>query len=108
MIRYDAIFEKKGAMVYISHLDLMTLFRRAMRRADLPYVLTRGFTPRVKISIPRALKLGRASDKEEMSLWLSGDRDEKEIAEAINRQLPEGIRILEILKSNEKERTIKK
>ncbi|GAG09244.1 unnamed protein product, partial [marine sediment metagenome] len=69
-IRYNATFEKKGSMVYISHLDLMTLFRRAIRRANLPFVLTKGFTPRVKISMPKALKVGSESTSEEMSFWL--------------------------------------
>ena len=95
-VRYDAIFEKKGDMVYISHLDLMTVFRRAIRRSDIPFVLTEGFTPRVRISIPRALKLGVESENEEMGLWLKDAMKEKDIMDAVNRQLPEGIMIKEI------------
>jgi len=83
-------------MVYISHLDLMMLFRRAIRRAELPFVLTRGFTSRVKISMPRALKLGSQSDREEMSFWLTEEMDGEALVEAINRELPEGVRILEV------------
>lgn len=45
-------------MKYISHLDLMRLFTRAMRRADLPLKMTEGFNPHPKFSIQRALKLG--------------------------------------------------
>ena len=86
-------------MVYISHLDLMTLFRRAIRRANLPFVLTKGFTPRVKISMPKALKVGKRSASEEMSFWLAEDKGPEELAEGINEQLPEGIRILEIVNS---------
>lgn len=85
-------------MVYISHLDLMTLFRRAVRRADLPFVLSEGFTPRVRISMPMALKLGRESEAEEMALWLSGEMPPEEIQNAINRELPEGIRIRAVSK----------
>jgi radical SAM-linked protein len=96
-IKYNATFEKKGSMVYISHLDLMTLFRRAIRRAGLEFVLTRGFTPRVKISMPKALKVGKESNSEEMSFWLTEDKDPEELAEAINEQLPEGVRILEVV-----------
>ncbi|HPN72615.1 MAG TPA: DUF2344 domain-containing protein, partial [Candidatus Omnitrophota bacterium] len=44
LTRYNAVFCKKGDMVYISHLDLMTLFRRAIRRAGLPFFLTGGFS----------------------------------------------------------------
>ena len=96
VIRYNAIFQKNGDMVYISHLDLMTLFRRAIRRADLPFVLTGGFTSRVKISMPQALKLGKESDREEMSFWLTEEMDGEKLVDAINRELPDGVRVLEI------------
>jgi radical SAM-linked protein len=94
--RYDTVFSKKGDMVFISHLDLMNLFRRAMRRADLPIVLTGGFTPRVKISMPKALGLGKESDSEEMSLWLAQDMEPAAVMDAMNSQMPEGVRILEV------------
>jgi radical SAM-linked protein len=97
-IRYDTVFHKKGDMVYISHLDLMTLFRRAMRRAGLPFVLTEGFSPRVKISMPKALKLGVESDSEEMSLWLASDMPVEDVKKAINENLPEGVNIFEVFK----------
>ncbi|HNX91153.1 MAG TPA: TIGR03936 family radical SAM-associated protein, partial [Candidatus Omnitrophota bacterium] len=69
--KYRLNFYKKGDMVYISHLDLMSLFRRAIRRARLPFVLTQGFTPLVRISMPVALKLGKESEKEELTVWFS-------------------------------------
>jgi len=94
--RYEAVFEKSGDMVFISHLDLMTLFRRAIRRADLPFVLTEGFTPRVRISVPAALKLGRESRDEKMSLWLERDMDAGEVKRSINEQLPAGVRIIKM------------
>jgi radical SAM-linked protein len=97
-VKYDAIYSKTGESVFISHLDVMSLFRRAMRRADLPFVLTKGFTPRVRISIPQALKLGRESSREEMSLWLVEELDPEVLTERINKELPEGIRILELKK----------
>ena len=85
-VRYDATFRKKGSMIYISHLNLMTLFRRAMRRADLPFVLTEGFTPRV----------GLESDSEEMSFWLDEEREPEEILGTLNGEMPEGVEILKI------------
>jgi radical SAM-linked protein len=95
-VKYHATFSKKGDIVYISHLDLMSVFRRALRRSGLPFVLTKGFTPRVKISIPMALKLGKESDREEMSLWLTETVGPAEVTEKINRELPEGIRVEEL------------
>lgn len=95
-IKYTATFYKKGEMVYISHLDLMTLFRRAIRRASLPFFLTGGFTPRVKISMPKALKLGTESESEEVSIWLMEEIEPEKIMNDINGELPEGIKISEV------------
>jgi radical SAM-linked protein len=95
-IKYQLAFCKKGDMVYISHLDLMKLFRRAVRRTGLPFFLTEGFTPRVKLSMPRALKLGAESEQEEMALWLTDRVSGDKIKQDINSQLPEGIKILTV------------
>lgn len=97
-VKYDATFYKTGEMVFISHLDLMTLMRRAVRRASLPFVITGGFTPRVKISLPMALKLGASSDNEQVTLFLTEEREENEIKELLNSQLPEGIKLTKVNK----------
>lgn len=93
MFKYSALFSKKGSMVFISHLDLMKLFRRAIRRAELPFVLTGGFTPRIKVSFQRALKLGVESENEEMKFTLAEDRPPEEVMAVLNSQMPGGVKI---------------
>lgn len=95
-IKYDMLFEKKGLMSYISHLNLMMLFRRAIRRSGLPFILTKGFTPRVKISLPKALKLGVESGSEELQVWFSEEIDVHSIKEKLNGELPQGVHINDI------------
>ena len=51
------LFEKKGSAVWISHLDLMRLFQRAFKRADLPLKHTQGFNPRPSVSIALPLSV---------------------------------------------------
>lgn len=80
-------------MRYISHLDLMRLFMRALRRADLPLKMTQGFSPHPKFSIKRALKLGLESDNEEASIILKERISLEEFKEGLQRQLPKGIEI---------------
>jgi radical SAM-linked protein len=92
-LKYELAFYKKGEMVYISHLDLMTLFRRAVRRTDVPFHITKGFTPRVKISLPNALKLGLESENEVVSLWLDQRMAVDDLMNAINDELPGGVQI---------------
>lgn len=86
-------FAKKGLLKYISHLDLMRLFIRALRRADLPLKITQGFSPHPKFSIKRALKLGLESEGEEASVVLKEPLIEQEFKERLQNQLPEGIQI---------------
>jgi len=82
-------------MRYISHLDLMRLFTRAMRRAELPFKISEGFSPHPKFSIKRALKLGLESDNEEATLALKEPITAEEFKHKLQKQLPEGISIRE-------------
>jgi radical SAM-linked protein len=93
MYKVKFIFTKKGPMKYISHLDLMRLFMRALRRADLPIKLTEGFSPHPKLSIKRALKLGIESDNEEASIVLKEQVSPEEFKERLQKQFPQGIEI---------------
>jgi len=96
LYRIDFIFTKKGLMRYISHLDLMRLFMRALRRADLPIKITEGFSPHPKFSIKRALKLGLESDKEEATVTLKDLIQPEEFRERLQKQLPDGILIKDV------------
>ena len=82
-------------MRFISHLDLMRLLMRAMRRADMPLKITEGFNPHPKLSMKRALKLGLASDHEEATVVLKEFVQPEEFRQRLLRQMPEGIFIKE-------------
>jgi radical SAM-linked protein len=86
-------FAKKGTMRFISHLDLMRLFTRALRRADLPVKISEGFSPHLKFSIKRALKLGVESENEEAAVILKEQICLEDFKERLQKQLPEGIEI---------------
>ena len=91
MFRITFTFAKKGTMKFISHLDLMRLFMRAVRRAALPIKMTEGFSPHPKISLKRALKLGVESDNEEATFVLRETISPQEFKQRLQKQLPEGI-----------------
>lgn len=78
-------------MIYISHLDLMRLFMRALRRASLPIKMTEGFSPHPKISLQRALKLGVESENEEATFVLRELVTAEEFKKRLQEQLPKGI-----------------
>jgi radical SAM-linked protein len=95
MLKMKFIFSKTGKMKYISHLDLMRLITRALRRARIPVKVTEGFNPHPKLSLQRAIKLGVESAGEEGSIALRQPVNAVDFRERLNGQLPEGIRIIE-------------
>jgi len=88
-------FSKTGDMRFISHLDLMRLFQRAARRTGLGVLFTQGFSPRLKMSVARALKLGLESREEEAVFYADIRTSADEFLRRMNEQLPEGVRILQ-------------
>lgn len=86
-------------MVFISHLDLIRLLGRAVRRAQLKVELSKGFNPHLKIKMKRALKLGVASNSEEGELSLSEFMESFELAQRLQKELPCGIDIIELKSS---------
>jgi radical SAM-linked protein len=97
--KLNFIFSKKGMMRYISHLDLMRLFTRSMRRARLPLKMTEGFSPHPKLSIKRALKLGLESESEEASILLREEVSPDDFKARLQKELPEGIIIKSVIPS---------
>lgn len=98
---YRVVFNKDGWMRYISHLDLMRLFARALRRTSFKLYLTKGFNPHPIIRIKNALKLGVAGTGLEAEFVISERIDSDEFRSRLQRELPCGITITrcEIIKS---------
>ncbi|MGV0024137.1 TIGR03960 family B12-binding radical SAM protein [Phormidesmis priestleyi] len=69
---------KTGEMALVSHLDLMRLLDRAIRRASIPITFTGGFHPSPRIIPANALPLGTTS---------SGEIVDFELTEAIEPAL---------------------
>ena len=89
-------YSKTGLMIYISQLDLLRLLQRALRRAEVPIVFTKGFNPRPRISFKRALKLGVESLDEEATFYLEIPVEPQVFRARLQKQLPEGIEILSV------------
>ena len=89
----DFTFTKMGALKFISHLDLMRLFTRAMRRARIPVKISEGFNPQPKLSILRALKLGVESESEQATVGLREPVNAVTFRDSLNSQLPTDIRV---------------
>jgi radical SAM-linked protein len=88
-------FTKGPAVRFISHLDLMRTFERAMRRARLPLAFSQGFNPRPRISLYVPLPVGATSDAELGSVDLSERLEPGETLRRLNAVLPPAIQLLE-------------
>ncbi len=98
-----ALFEKTGNAVWISHLDLMRVFQRAFKRADLPLTHTQGFNPRPSVSIALPLSVGIESRCELLDFDLEGEKVPcDEIMERLNQTMVSGVKILSVYEDKSK------
>ena len=94
------LFEKTGDAVYLSHLDLMRVFQRAFKRADIMIWHSQGFSPRAYVSIALPLPVGSESVCEILDFEIQdGSVDLTKLPTLLNRTMPAGIRVLEAYES---------
>ncbi|KYC38002.1 nitrogen fixation protein NifB [Scytonema hofmannii PCC 7110] len=81
-------FGKLGNMALVSHLDLLRLFDRALRRAGLPISFTGGFHPHPRIAIASALSLGATSSGEIVDFDLTEPVEMEDFRQKLAAALP--------------------
>jgi radical SAM family uncharacterized protein/radical SAM-linked protein len=91
---------KVGEMSLLSHLDMMRLFDRAVRRAAIPITFTGGFHPTPRISPANALSLGVSSSGEIVDFELTQTMDVEEFRAKLTAQLPPNIPIYDVTEVN--------
>ncbi len=89
-------FRKGGNLRLVSHHDLMHVFERMFRRADLPLLTTEGFNPRPKMVFALSLALGVVGAAEVLEVELDGEFSADEVKERMAQQAPDGLRILSV------------
>ncbi|MBD5451264.1 MAG: DUF2344 domain-containing protein [Lachnospiraceae bacterium] len=88
-------FSKHGVLRFIGHLDVMRYFQKAIRRADIDIAYSTGFSPHQIMSFAAPLGLGLESNGEYMDIEVDSLTSSKDIIDALNAQMVEGIKILE-------------
>ena len=89
-------FEKKNMAKYISHLDLMRCFSRAVKRARLNIWYTEGFNPHAFMTFSLPLSLGTESFCESVDIRMLDETPLDEIKDRLNETLPPDIRITKV------------
>ncbi len=93
-IIFEVSYSKKGPAKYLGHLEMVSIFLRALRRARFPLLYSKGFHPMPKVAFNDPLPIGMESRKEVFYMSLTENLDPSGIPELINSGLPDGLRIL--------------
>jgi radical SAM family uncharacterized protein len=88
-------FSKKGEAKYISHLELMVMFNRALRRAKIPMAYSQGFNPHPKMSFGPPLAVGFESNTELVDIELTIYSELSTMIKNLSREMPPGINLME-------------
>ncbi len=70
LFRLRVTFCKQGRLALLSHLEVARALERAVRRAGLPYAVSQGFSPHMKIAFGAALPVGVGGTHEVFDLQL--------------------------------------
>jgi radical SAM-linked protein len=95
MQRLRVKFSRGEELKFISHLDIMRLWERALRRAGVPLAYSQGFSPHPQLAVAAPLSLGMTGDSELMDVFCTRTVTPHWFKGAVNHQLPSGISISE-------------
>jgi radical SAM-linked protein len=93
MQRLRVRFNRGEELKYISHLDIMRLWQRALNRAGIALAYSEGFSPHPRMSLAAPLALGVTSEAELMDIVLADFVSPHAFTASVGRQLPRGIAI---------------
>ena len=100
MHRLRLKFSRGEQLKFLSHLDLMRLWERALRRAGIELAYSEGFSPHPRLSLAAPLAVGITSVAELMDVFLSRRITDGLFVQKVSPQLPDGIGIMRILPVN--------
>lgn len=95
MNRYVISFSKNGYIKYTSHLDLLRLFKRGLKKAAVPIDYSQGFNPHPKMVFAQPLSLGYTSDCELLEFETTKPINPEEVQQTMAELMPVGITIKE-------------
>jgi len=95
MQRLRISFRRGEEVRFISHLDIVRLWQRALHRAGVSLAYSEGFNPHPRISLAAPLPVGVTSEAELMDIFCSRSVSPHWLTAAVSQQLPSGIDMLQ-------------
>jgi radical SAM-linked protein len=89
-------FRKDGLLRLVSHLDLLHVFERLLRRAEIPFRSTQGFHPQPRIVFALSLALGVVGCEEVVEIELERPMGAPEILRHLAHHAPPGLQFLNV------------
>jgi len=96
MQRLRIRFSRGQEVKFISHLDIMRLWQRALNRAEIALAYSEGFNPHPRMSLAAPLAVGVTSETELMDINLAKFVSPHFFTASVSQQLPPGISILQV------------
>jgi radical SAM family uncharacterized protein/radical SAM-linked protein len=84
-------YSKRDQAKYLGHLEMVNVFFRALKRAEIPVLFSQGFHPKPKISFDDPLPVGIESRQEHFKLSVPGFVHPEAITQRLNAHLPDGL-----------------
>ena len=106
MPRYVVLFEKGGYTKYISHLDLLRVFKRAFKVMGLDVRYSNGFNPHPKMSFAQPLSLGYSSLCEYLEFETISPHDEESLRDELSDNLPRDLVIRDLFRFDTEVKTL--
>jgi len=100
MQRLRVSFTREEELKFLSHLDIMKLWDRALRRANVPVACSQGFVRHPRISLAAPLSVGMTSQAELMDIYLSRWLSPPVFIKQVLPQLPCGTKLLDVSSVN--------
>ncbi len=93
MERIRFSFARKMPLAYISHLDIMRLFLRALRRSGLPLAYSQGYNPHPRLTLALPLPLGVTASGEMGEIYFAETVGTEKFIRSLSPQLPESLEL---------------
>jgi radical SAM-linked protein len=94
--RWRLVFARDEEARYLSHLDAMHLWERALRRGRIPLAVSEGFSPRPRLVFGAPLPLGMLAEHELADLFVCERLARREMRLRLNEGMPRGYRLLDL------------
>ncbi len=94
--RLRVTFQRGEQVKYLTHLDLMRYWERALRRAGIPLAYSEGHNPTPRLSLAAPLPVGVTSSCELMDIYLSRRMDLRDFLRRLSRQLVPGTEVVAV------------